>query len=105
MIAPGSCLYIVQALDLFKVGQSAEPFKRFSGIKADNPVAKLAAVIYDGGGLEKQAHRVLKAWHVSGEWFRLSNDSITCLWRFLQKETKRQQQFITAEFRSLIPAN
>jgi len=77
-------VYVMKCLDFYKIGVSANVDERHSGIQSSNPA--VVEIIYRSGwdfprhrmahGLEVEYHRLLKDYHVRGEWFDLSEENV-----------------------------
>lgn len=69
--------YLIKSIDLYKLGQSVNPEKRFKDIKTGNPHAEL--LCYGRNYTEKRLHKLFKRYRVTGEWFKLPDKAVEWL--------------------------
>jgi len=64
-------IYAIAIGSAVKIGWSADPAKRLSKLQSDNPErCELLGVMAGSQDEERQVHRLLSQWKLSGEWFR-----------------------------------
>ena len=77
------CIYV-------KAGQSADPLKRMTALLVGCPFEPRILATCSlpsarvAGQVETALHRALKAWHIRGEWFRLTladREQFNALWK------------------------
>lgn len=80
-------VYFAAAVEVrrVKVGWSREPRKRVAALNAESPVPlRLLHTLPGRVSHEKLWHELLDPWHVRGEWFALTQDSIQVLQDLLE---------------------
>ena len=77
------CLYFIGAADdesaPTKIGYTKKLPQRLKALQTANPtplVVRRAIIVTDAAAAEERAHEHFREWHLQGEWFRLTRESI-----------------------------
>ena len=77
-------LYVMHDDQRMKIGVSSLPESRLSALKAGVPSLKLIASCPGSFSDEKELHALLESFSVGGEWFRVSDESLAIVEKFMQ---------------------
>lgn len=76
-LAQNKYLYFIKCGDAVKIGMSSDPESRMQTLATGAPGKLfLLAKIPNSGGLEAECHKKLSHIHITGEWFRYTDEIV-----------------------------